>query len=107
MLASLDSGYICALSPPLRLGQDLLVDEEVPVGRAMTSARWLWARREIARRWRSLVAVGLLAGIAGGLSLAAISGARRSQTAYSRYRVATAAPDAVVFGTQVGAEDVD
>jgi hypothetical protein len=73
----------------------------------MTSARWLWARREIARRWRSLVAVGLLAGIAGGLSLAAIAGARRSQTAYSRFRVATAAPDAVVFGTQVGAEDVD
>jgi hypothetical protein len=77
------------------------------VGGSMTSARWLWARREIAQRWRSLVAVGLLAGIAGGLSLAAIAGARRSQTAYSRNRVATAAPDAIVFGTQVGAEDVD
>ncbi len=73
----------------------------------MTSARWLWARREIAQRWRSLVAVGVLAAIAGGLSLAAIVGARRSQTAYSRYRVATAAPDAIVFGTQVGAQDVD
>jgi hypothetical protein len=73
----------------------------------MRSARWLWARREIAQRWRSLVVVGLLAGIAGGLSLAAISGARRSGSAYSRFRNATAAPDAVVFGTQVGASDVD
>jgi hypothetical protein len=48
---------------------------EVLVRGSMTSARWLWARREMARRWRSLVAVGLLAGIASGLSLAAIAGA--------------------------------
>lgn len=74
---------------------------------SMTTARWLWARREIARRWRSLIAVGLLAGIAGGLSLAAVAGARRSASAYSRFRITTAAPDAVVFGTQVGASDVD
>lgn len=74
---------------------------------AMRAARWMWARREITHRWRSLVVVGLLAGIAGGLGLAAIAGAFRSETAYSRFRRATAAPDALVFGTQVGAHSVD
>ena len=67
----------------------------------------MWARREMTHRWRSLVVVGLLAGIAGGLGLAAVSGAFRSETAYSRFRRATAAPDALVFGTQVGAHSVD
>jgi ABC-type lipoprotein release transport system permease subunit len=67
----------------------------------------MWAARELSHRWRSLVAVGLLGGLAGGLALAALSGARRSDRAYARWRVATAAPDAVVFGTQVGAEGTD
>jgi ABC-type lipoprotein release transport system permease subunit len=73
----------------------------------MRSARRLVARREIERRWRSLVILGLLAGVAGGVASAAIAGARRSETAYERWRTATAAPDAIVFGTQVGAGDVD
>jgi ABC-type lipoprotein release transport system permease subunit len=65
------------------------------------------SRREIAQRWRSLVVLGLIGGLAGGLTLAAIAGARRSATAYDRWRAATAAPDAIVFGTQVGAHGVD
>ena len=67
----------------------------------------LWARSELGRRWRALVALGVIAGIAAGLALAAVAGARRTSTAYSRWRTATAAPDAIVFGTQVGLFDAN
>ncbi|HEX4493480.1 MAG TPA: ABC transporter permease [Acidimicrobiia bacterium] len=73
----------------------------------LAPARRMWAARELAQRWRSLVAVGVLGGLAGGLALAALAGARRSDRAYARWRDATAAPNAVVFGTQVGASSVD
>jgi ABC-type lipoprotein release transport system permease subunit len=67
----------------------------------------LWARSELGRRWRALVALGIIAGIAAGLALAAVAGARRTSSAYSRWRTATAAPDAIVFGTQIGKHDTD
>jgi len=51
--------------------------------------------------------LGVIAGIAAGLALAAVAGARQSATAYGRWRKATAAPDAIVFGTQVGKHDTD
>ena len=46
--------------------------------------------------------LGLLAGIAGGFALAALSGARRSDTALQRLRIRTNASDAAVFATQSG-----
>jgi ABC-type lipoprotein release transport system permease subunit len=67
----------------------------------------MWARSELRRRWRALVVLGVIAGLAGGLALAAAAGARDTATAYSRWRTATAAPDAIVFGTQVGKADTD
>src|SRR6266480_1166061 len=67
----------------------------------------MWARSELGRRWKALVALGVIAGIAAGLSLAAVAGARRTSTAYARWRTATLAPDAIVFGTQVGQENTD
>jgi len=67
----------------------------------------MWARSELGRRWRALVALGVIAGIAAGLGLAAVAGARRTSTAYGRWRKATAAPDAIVFGTQVGQDNTD
>src|SRR5947209_19060213 len=67
----------------------------------------MWARSELGRRWRALVALGIIAGIAAGLALAAVAGSRRTSTAYSRWRTATAAPDAIVFGTQIGKDDTD
>ena len=67
----------------------------------------MWARSELGRRWRALVALGVIAGIAAGLALAAVAGARRTSTAYERWREATAAPDAIVFGTQVGNHNTD
>ncbi|HEY3724984.1 MAG TPA: FtsX-like permease family protein [Acidimicrobiia bacterium] len=71
------------------------------------AATRFWARHELGARWRSLVVLGLLAGIAGGVAAAAIDGAARTDTAYTRFRAATAAPDEVVFGTQVGSQDAD
>src|SRR5947207_10856208 len=67
----------------------------------------MWARSELGRRWKALVALGVIAGIAAGLALAAVAGARRTSTAYERWRKATLAPDAIVFGTQVGSHDTD
>jgi hypothetical protein len=78
-------------------------------GRAPGRSRapWFWARHELAARWKAVVALGLLAGVAGGVSLAAIAGARRTDAAFPRFKAATGAPDALVFGTQVGGHHVD
>ena len=76
-------------------------------GGSAAGAVRLWARSELGRRWRALVALGIIAGLAGGLALAAMAGARRTSTAYGRWRAATAAPDAIVFGTQIGKNDTD
>lgn len=71
------------------------------------SGRWLWARSEVRQHWRALVVLGVLAGVATGLAVSAVVGARRTATVYDRWRAATAAPDALVFGTQVGKNDLD
>ncbi len=70
-------------------------------------AAWFWAKHELIARWKAFVVLGLLAGVAGGISLAAVAGARRTDAAFPRYRAATGAPDAIVFGTQVGASAAD
>lgn len=75
--------------------------------RGRSRAPWFWARRELVARWKAVVVLGLLAGIAGGVSLAAVAGARRTDAAFPRYKASTVAPDALVFGTQVGGHDVD
>ncbi|HEX2701174.1 MAG TPA: FtsX-like permease family protein [Acidimicrobiales bacterium] len=82
------------------------------MARSERGAQWgagvrLCARSELRRRWRALVSLGVIAGLAAGLTLAAVAGARRTSTAYERNRAATAAPDALVFATQVGIEDQD
>ncbi|HVL04530.1 MAG TPA: ABC transporter permease [Acidimicrobiales bacterium] len=73
----------------------------------MRTALVMWAGNEIARRWRALVALGVLAGLAGGLAIAAVAGARRTATAYERFREATGRSDAMVFGTLIGVFDAD
>ncbi|HEX3542836.1 MAG TPA: FtsX-like permease family protein [Acidimicrobiales bacterium] len=67
----------------------------------------LWARRTTAERWRALVVLGLLTGMAAGLALAAVAGARRTSSAYGRWRTATSAADAIVFGTQLAYTNLD
>ena len=68
----------------------------------MRTAIALWVRSEVGRRWKALVALGILAGLVGGLAMAAVAGARRTDTAYQRYREATGRADAIVFGTLAG-----
>ena len=55
------------------------------------------ARAESRRAWRTLLALGLLAGVTLGIALAAAQVARRTSTAYDRLVEATGAPDAVVL----------
>jgi hypothetical protein len=67
----------------------------------------MWARHDLRRRWASLVALGILAGITAGLALAAFAGARRTGTALDRLAFQTHASDAVVFPSQVNAPHPD
>ena len=45
---------------------------------------WLWLRADTRRRWRALLGLALLLGLAGGVVLTAAAGARRTDTAYPR-----------------------
>jgi putative ABC transport system permease protein len=56
-------------------------------------AAWYRARGELRRRWRATVLFVLLVGLAGGVLLTAVAGARRSSTAYERLREETREAD--------------
>lgn len=73
----------------------------------MRAASGMWARAEVRRRPFALVSLGLLAGLAAAVALAAIAGARRTDDAFARFRTATDAADAVVFASQVDVVDPD
>jgi len=62
----------------------------------------IWVRQALATRWRGWIALALLAGITGGLGIAAAAGARRTDTAYARFREATGRSDVILFPTQAG-----
>ena len=53
-------------------------------------------RAELRGQWRSFLAVVIVAGLAGGLVSAAAAGARRTDSAFSRFLDAAPVPDAVV-----------
>jgi hypothetical protein len=61
-----------------------------------------WARVDVRARWRSLVLLGVLIGVTAGFALAALVGARQTNSASARLRQQTHASDAVVFPSQVG-----
>lgn len=77
-----------------------MTDSERSDRRGGRVAAVAWARVDLRNRWRSLVVLGLLAGVTGGFALAALSGARRSNTALERLRERTNASDAAVFASQ-------
>ena len=58
---------------------------------------WLVARSDLRRRWRSAVALTILVGLVGALVLAALAGARRTSSAFDRFREESRAPDLTVF----------
>src|SRR5260221_3792259 len=60
------------------------------------TAVWTRARNELRSRWRALVSLALIAGLGGGAAIAAIAGARRTDSTYSRCRLGTNAYDDLV-----------
>ena len=56
-------------------------------------AAWYRANGELRRRWRAMLLLVLLVGVAGGAVLATVAGARRSASAYERFREETLASD--------------
>jgi ABC-type antimicrobial peptide transport system permease subunit len=60
------------------------------------SAVWMRARNELRSRWRALVVLALIAGLGGGAAIAAIAGARRTDSAYPRFLSGTNAYDDII-----------
>ena len=58
---------------------------------------WLWFRSELRRRWRSWAALALLVGLAGGVVIGSVAGARRTATAYERFLKASNPSDVAVM----------
>ena len=54
-------------------------------------------RSDLRARWRAWLGLTLIMGIAGGAVIAAVAGARRTDSSYSRFLGAMRAPDALVF----------
>ena len=71
------------------------------------SAPWYRARAELRERWRATVLLVLIVGLAGGALLTAVAGARRSSTAYDRFREATLAADLDIAFDGPPTQDMD
>ena len=77
----------------------------------MTGGLDLWIRSEWRRRWRGLLGVALLIALGGGITIAAVAGARRADSATNRFMeqtgsriVVTASPE-LAIGTELGLWD--
>jgi hypothetical protein len=62
----------------------------------------MWMRADVRRRWVALGLLGILIGATVGFGLAALVGARQTNSAVGSLRQQTQASDAVVFPSQVG-----
>ena len=51
----------------------------------IVAAVWMVARSILGRRWRGLTTVALIVGLAGGVTLAALAGARRTASSFDRF----------------------
>ena len=74
----------------------------------MNAGVLLWARRELRHRWGTLSVLAVLLAIGGGASVAALAGARRTETAFDRMLQATHQPNLAVNGAgEDGFVDLD
>ena len=64
---------------------------------------WLVARVALRRRWGSVVALTILVGLVSAIGLGALAGARRTSTAFDRFREETRARDLTVFVPEIDA----
>ena len=71
---------------------------------APVAAVWMAARAQLRRRWGATVALALLVGLAGGVVLAAIAGASRTESAMKRF-VAYSRPEEVFVSVNGPAVD--
>ncbi|MCI3950240.1 MAG: hypothetical protein K0R11_2174, partial [Acidimicrobiales bacterium] len=62
---------------------------------------WYRGRAELRRRWPALLVVGVLVGVVGGVTSAAVAGARRTASSYDRFRSETNADDAFLQATGI------
>ena len=67
-------------------------------------AIWMALRAEARVRWRAWVGLGVILGLASGAAIACVAGARRTDSAYDRFLVATNAAD---VSTRGAGESVD
>lgn len=70
------------------------------------SATWALSRSMLRRQGLALLVVAILGGLGLGLAMTAANGARRADTAYTRLRQATLAPDVLLDGTELDDGDV-
>ena len=60
------------------------------------AAVWLRFRAELRTRWRSWLVLALLVAVGAGIVIAAFAGARRTESAYSRFLISQRADDVIV-----------
>jgi hypothetical protein len=63
------------------------------------TAAWFQVRVALRNRWRAWTAIGLLAGVVGGVVMVAVAGARRTDSSLRRVVVDTHAADVLVNPT--------
>ena len=80
-------------------------DSSEPVGRAMSATAAL-ARTMLRRQLVAFVALAVLGGLGVAFAMTAASGARRADSAYTRLREATSAPDTLYDGSELDDQDV-
>ncbi len=68
----------------------------------MSSAGWLWARHQLRQHWASVVVLALLTALAGGVAMAAVIGARRSQVVVSEALRERRQPDVMSLPSRPG-----
>ena len=68
---------------------------------------WYLARTELRRRWLATLVLAALIGLTGGVLLTTVAGARRSSTAYERFREDTLAADLDIAFEGLPPEEID
>jgi hypothetical protein len=71
------------------------------------SAVRLPVRSELRRRWGSLLVVALVVAITGGVTLAALAGARRTATSFDRFKTTSRNHDVLLFAEGITRAEVE